>query len=247
MNTEKLEQLGLSRNEARVYQTLLQKGTANSAEISRESGVHRINVYDVLNSLISKGLVSYVADEGKRVFKAEDPHRFEELIAEKTAALETILPEMLSQFNSKKEPLDISILRGVEGKRSQFEEMTRLAHHTVHMTFIPHGFITLEKPPYNTVLRKFYEKISKQGTESKLLVLDTPDARKRAQLLAGIPKVKIGFSKEITFTAVSWAVCEDRLFLTFFIEPYLIIRIRSKEICHAFKNNFELMWKMAKK
>ncbi|MBS3061906.1 MAG: TrmB family transcriptional regulator [Candidatus Diapherotrites archaeon] len=247
MTTQALEKLGLSRNESLIYRTLLRNGNQNSAELARESGVHRINVYDVLNSLIAKGLVSYVVEEGKRVFKAEDPHKLEELLSQKSAILSGILPELFSQFNAKKEALDISILRGVEGKRSQFEEELRNAKDSFHYTFIPHGLMTMDQPPYNTMIVKFFIRLAKQGNQSRLLVLDSPEAHERARRFDNVPKLEIRFSKEITFTTVSWTVCGDVLFLTFFIEPYLVIRIRSKEIAAAFKNNFDLMWKNAKK
>lgn len=247
MNTETLEQIGLTRNEGRVYETLLRKGQADSAQLSRESGVHRINVYDVLNSLMAKGLASYVLEGRKRLFKPEDPQKLAEILSAKSARLATILPELVKEFNAKKEPLDISILRGVEGKRTQFEEIGRYAQNTFNYTFIPHGLMTLHQPPYNTVLKKFYTKIAKQGVDSRLLVLDSPDARKRAEFFSGIPKIQIRFSKDIIFTAVSWNVCNDLLYLTFFIEPYLVIRIRSKEIAQAFYTNFNLMWKNATK
>src|SRR3990167_5505255 len=133
MTTQALEKLGLSRNESLIYRTLLRNGNQNSAELARESGVHRINVYDVLNSLIAKGLVSYVVEEGKRVFKAEDPHKLEELLSQKSA-----------------------ILSGVEGKRSQFEEELRNAKDSFHYTFIPHGLMTMDQPPYNTMIVKFF-------------------------------------------------------------------------------------------
>lgn len=247
MNTAFLENLDLSKNEAKTYLTLLRLGKANSAELARESGIHRINVYDVLNSLISKGLVSYISEAGTRVFKPESPEKLKEILNAKRLVLEKELPELLKEFNSKKEPWEVSILRGVEGKRTQFEEMARIAKNTDNRVFTPHGLISFERPPYNTMLRKWYERLAKQNVDSKHLILDTFEARERAKMLKGIKRYKARFSKEIQFSLVSWNACYDLLFLTFHIEPYLIIRIKSKEIAQAFINSFEIMWKAAKK
>ncbi len=246
MNTGFLEDLGLGKNEAKTYLTLLRIGKSNSAELARESGIHRINVYDVLNSLIAKGLVSYINEAGTRVFKPESPEKLGEVLDAKRLALETELPQLLKEFNSKKEPWEVSILRGVEGKKSQFEEMARVARNTHNRVFTPHGLISFERPPYNTVLRKWYERLAKQNVDSKHLVLDTPEARQRSKMLKGVERYKVRFSKEIQFSPVSWNACFDLLFLTFHIDPYLIIRIKSKEIAQAFINSFEMMWKRAK-
>lgn len=247
METNALEQLGLSKNEAKVYLTLLDKGLANSAQLARESGVHRINVYDVLNSLISKGLVSYVTENGVRCFKAESPEKLEKTLAGKLAALNEALPGLMSKFNSKKEQHDVSVMRGVEAKRSQFEEIARIARNTTYRVFIPHGLGYTFDEPYRGMIRKMFEKLAKQNVNSKLLVLDSPDARERTKIMfSGIPKLKIKFSDEIQFSPVSWNVCGSLLFITFFIDPFLVIKINSSEIERAFVDSFELMWKSVK-
>jgi len=243
METKVLEDLGLSKNEAKIYTTLLRLGKANSAELARESGIHRINVYDVLNSLISKGIVSYITEEGGRKFKPESPEKLKEILKNRIIELDKILPELLTEYNLKKEPCEITILRGVEGKKSQFEEILRVAKNTKNLVFTPHGLISFSKPPYNKVLRKWYEKLASQNVHSKHLVLDTPNARKSAKMLKGIKNYQVKFSKNLHFSLVSWDVCSNLLFLTFHIDPYVIIRIKCKEIAKAFIDSFELMWK----
>jgi len=247
MDTKVLEDLGLSKNESKIYLTLLKLGKANSAELARESGVHRINVYDVLNSLIFKGLVSYISESGTRFFKAENPEKFRKLLEEKMFSLESKLPSLIQLFDSKKEIHEVSVLRGIEGKKAQFEEIARTTSKSTHLVFTPHGLISLFRQPYKTMLVKWYKRLAEQNVKSKNLVLDTPDARQRAKLLEDIENYEVRFSKGLHFSPVSWDVSTELVFITFHTEPYLIIRIKSKEIAKAFKNSFELMWKSAKK
>jgi len=247
MNTNTLESLGLSRNEAKIYLTLIKLGKANSAELARESGVHRINVYDVINSLISKGMVSYISEGGMKNFKPESPEKLKEVLLTKMESLDKILPTLLMEYDEKKENCEVSILRGVEGKKSQFEEMRRTAKNTKNRIFTPHGLISFEREPYKSMLKKWYEKLGKQNVDSKHLILDTPESRKRSKMLKGIKKYQSRFSKDINFSPVSWNACKDLLFLTFHTEPYLIIRIKSKDISKSFIDSFELMWKSSKK
>jgi sugar-specific transcriptional regulator TrmB len=246
MDNSLLEELGLSRNEARTYMTLLRLGRANSAELARESGIHRINVYDVLNSLISKGLVSYITEGGTRTFKPESPEKLKEKLDAKSAMLARVLPSLMQEFSARKEPFDVSILRGVEGKRSQFEEIARAARNTENRIFVPHGLTSMERPPYNTMLINWFERLARQNVSSKLIIMDSPGAREKAKRFHGLSKHRVRFSKEIKFSPVSWNVCQDLLFLTFHTEPFLVIRIRSKDIAAAFMNSFDLMWKAAK-
>ncbi len=57
MYSEILETIGLSPNEAKIYETLLSTGETSVSEIATKAGVHRRNVYDALNRLVDKALV----------------------------------------------------------------------------------------------------------------------------------------------------------------------------------------------
>lgn len=54
---EALKNFGLSNYEARALIALISKGVLSAKEIAEISGIPRTSVYDVMNSLISKGLV----------------------------------------------------------------------------------------------------------------------------------------------------------------------------------------------
>jgi HTH-type transcriptional regulator, sugar sensing transcriptional regulator len=55
-----LIQLGLTSGEARIYLSLLKLGSSKVGSIVKDSRVSYSKVYDVLERLITKGLVSYV-------------------------------------------------------------------------------------------------------------------------------------------------------------------------------------------
>ena len=75
-----LERLGLNKNEAKVYFGLLQLNKASAADLVKKVGVHRNIIYDNLEKLIEKGLVSFVEEEGKKLFIAEDPQSIIEFL-----------------------------------------------------------------------------------------------------------------------------------------------------------------------
>ena len=55
-----LIQLGLTNGEVRIYLSLLKLGSSKVGSIVKDSRVSYSKVYDVLERLITKGLVSYV-------------------------------------------------------------------------------------------------------------------------------------------------------------------------------------------
>ena len=80
MYEELLREIGLSVNEARVYEALLELGESSVQDISLKSKVHRRNVYDSINKLIEKGLASEVIIKSQKNFKATHPRRLLELL-----------------------------------------------------------------------------------------------------------------------------------------------------------------------
>jgi len=121
MYQELLQQLGLSLNEARVYEALLYLGEASVNTISVKSKVHRRNVYDSLNKLMEKGLASEMFVQGEKLFKPIDPQRLHEMIKEKEMALEGSLAQMKKLYSSVQPEAEAYFFRGVEGFKNYLQ------------------------------------------------------------------------------------------------------------------------------
>ncbi len=84
---EEYEELGLTSNEGKVYETLIRFGKLGAGEVSRESGVSYSKIYNILDSLIGKGLVKVVPEKSKK-FIPSSPEALIELIDKKQRKLE---------------------------------------------------------------------------------------------------------------------------------------------------------------
>ena len=96
MDLQPLRDLGLSDNEINVYVVLLKIGSSTASTLSEKSGMYRPYVYDTLDRLQEKGLVSYVHQKNKKFFSAVHPDRLRKLLEIKQDNLATILPELIS-------------------------------------------------------------------------------------------------------------------------------------------------------
>ncbi len=121
MYQELLQQIGLSLNEARVYEALLYLGEANVNSISIKSKVHRRNVYDSLNKLIEKGLASETFVKSEKLFKPIDPQRLQEIIKEREIALESFLPDMKKLYSSIQPNAQAYFFKGIEGFKNYLQ------------------------------------------------------------------------------------------------------------------------------
>lgn len=122
MDEKDLEKLGLNKNEARVYFGLLKKGQAAASDLVKTVGVHRNIVYDNLDKLIGKGLVSYITEGTKKKFIAEDPKTIlgfledkKKIIDKELVIAKNLLPGITKMLSGKKANQNASLFRGVGG------------------------------------------------------------------------------------------------------------------------------------
>ena len=68
--TEKLEKLGLNKKEAQIYLAALESGETNIEGLSKKSKIKRTTVYDIVESLKEKGLLSSTFSKKKKYMRS---------------------------------------------------------------------------------------------------------------------------------------------------------------------------------
>lgn len=131
----KLEPLGLSDKEARVYVAALFLGPSAVQKIASQAEINRATAYVILDQLAELGLVSQSQEGKKTVFIAEPPEALERLfdqqqarITERKERLKAILPELdLSQRGQAPTAPTVRFYRGMEGINASGQDLRRKA------------------------------------------------------------------------------------------------------------------------
>jgi len=127
MDIELLGKIGLSKGESRAYVTLIKLGRSSVGGIIKQGKISRSKIYEVLERLKEKGLVSQVTEGKIKKFNAITPNRLHEFldlqkkkIEEKNEELQKIIPELNAM---QKRPTDGSaeILFGPRGIKAFFD------------------------------------------------------------------------------------------------------------------------------
>ncbi len=113
-----LVNLGCSTSQARVYLALNQIGTATIKSISKNSGIHRENLYKIINSMIERGLVEKEIDSTIK-YHTVPPEKAlhmlvtnkQEQISQLKGEVQTIVDKLERRTNCK---------NGIESQSSQF-------------------------------------------------------------------------------------------------------------------------------
>jgi len=127
MYIELFQKLGLSKNEAELYETLLKEGELSVGRLSSKSKVHRRNVYDVIERLLEKGLVFEIVEQKENRYQAVDPKKLVELIEEKNTLLLKHLPDIEKLYKNTPHQEEIFIYRGPEGWKNYMRDMLEIA------------------------------------------------------------------------------------------------------------------------
>lgn len=88
MQSSDLFKLGFTENEAKVYPALLDSGPSTITKIISQTHLHKQIIYDNLQRLTVKGLVSYVIQSNRKYFKAVSPEKIKDLLEEQKKDLE---------------------------------------------------------------------------------------------------------------------------------------------------------------
>lgn len=118
MDTSIYTDLGLSPNEAKLYDALLTFGGSGVSTMALRAKVHRRNAYDALQRLLEKGLVFEVYGKGETVYQAVEPGKLMELIREKEMKLAGVMPQLTKLFHENRTTEQAYIFKGVEGVKN---------------------------------------------------------------------------------------------------------------------------------
>jgi sugar-specific transcriptional regulator TrmB len=83
-----LQEIGFTNGEEKVYLALLKLGSSSTGVISKESGVSRSKLYEILEKLTKKGVVSHFKKNNRMVFRAAPPDRIVEYLDTKKKKIE---------------------------------------------------------------------------------------------------------------------------------------------------------------
>ena len=125
MNINFLQDIGLNRTEAKVYLALVDAGPSRAGFITRKAGVHRRNVYDAIEMLIQKGLISYIKENNVRVYSAVEPSRLLEIAKEKENNIQSIMPELEQKFNFVHSKNETVFYRGKQALKAIFDDQIK--------------------------------------------------------------------------------------------------------------------------
>lgn len=249
MLSETLKKLGLTDYEAKVYLALLEIGEGTSGDILKKADIHTGKVYEILESLKNKGLISEIKKNNIRNYSATEPKRIlDYLNKKKQDVVKTekqvlnIMPLLLEKVKSaSKKTIKFEVYTGFEGFKTVFlKEIEKYSSNTEVLVF---GI--QPKVNYDKKIRDFFKyKVYPERKRKKVLTKKIKDINTRKiKSSSNYPKrVKYLDYKSMTIVEIY----KDLVLIESYLENPIILSIESEEVAKSFKHQFEMLWKMAK-
>jgi len=235
-----LVEAGLSKNEAKVYLALLDLGSATAGKIADKSRVHRTNVYDALERLIEKGIVTYIYKKDTKYYQATEPENLLNLIREKELHLTQILPELQLSTKMAKTKPRAEICEGMPAFKLACYDLLKY-NKTLYMIGIP------KEVPHH--VRNWIDNFHKERAKRKIdfIHIYNHGAQERIKYLNKLPYTKARALPEKYDSPVSIISCGEEVFIVMWdVKPLLFIRVHNPNFTKSFNKWFNLMWKLAK-
>jgi sugar-specific transcriptional regulator TrmB len=235
-----LERYGLSHNEAKVYLRLLELGSSMAGKIAKEAMMDRTSCYDALKKLIKKGLVSYVVEANRRMFKAISPDRLIGILKEKQEDVERVLPQLKEIYRPEKGKSNVTMFKGYRGIKSVFEDILSEAKGKgkENLVLDSSGKFKEKMPYYVPHYVKGLEK-------NKIIVRHI--VRKGVDIHPSKTTTVRYFSKEAKETVVSTNIYGNKIAIILWTDIPEAIIIENKAAADSYRDYFEILWRAAKK
>lgn len=244
MDTEILEELGLTNAEIKTYLALLELGSSTAGNILEKSGLQNSVVHRALNALIEKGLVNFVMEGKRKTYQATDPENFNNFIEEKKRRFNEILPELKQKQQLAPEKENATIFKGIRGINEIYNFMISIKQEGAEYNTFGGGQQCAKR-----MGMAWWENMHTKRVERKLPSRQVYDetVRPHAGNIEAKPMTEIKYLPSDFASFQETVIVGDYVAINVFTQnPYGFL-MHDPGVARSYKKYFELLWNMAKK
>jgi len=238
VDAKELIEAGLTRHQAEVYLEVIKHPGQSGGKISKTLSIDRSFAYNVLSSLIDKGLVSHITKEKVRLFYPANPENLLKEIDEKRDKVEKIVKDLKLIKEQTSPEKSVLVYEGKAGLKAYVRDF--LESDSFETLGGGGNLKILEalKYDYPNYLKEF----NKKRIRGKLIT--SPPNQKIMTKIYPPSRVQIKTFKKLK-SDVSFTIFQDKLAIYSAEEKPFVIIIENKNIIAALKDYFEKLWMYA--
>lgn len=239
---KELQVLGMTKNEARVYESLVKYGPCKAGIIINKTDLHRNLVYQSLERLVLQGYATKVIQKGIWQFQITDPASLVTQLKRKERVVTGIMDEIKTYQH--KSAQQIVVYEGIESYREYWiRSLERIPAGTVD-----YAVGVLSNDEWIKLMGKSYQTYLELRLKKKIFWKTihfniTPSELRMLKQLPDLTEYRLWQREENFFG--DFNVVHDTVVLQAVTDPPRIIEIRDPDFVKIFQNYFDMMWEKA--
>jgi HTH-type transcriptional regulator, sugar sensing transcriptional regulator len=249
---EILAKVGLTTQESRTYLALLRMKESQTGALCKETGIASSNIYNVLDGLMKRGLVSYRLRNNVKIFMASEPEVLNELFVEREKKLGEERKEVGELIKNLKKPkkgsesyANYKYFEGISGVKAMWYEITD------YLSLVDRGDVIkvyIQKKEAYEHMVGFYNEFHKERKKSGVgyqMILPLDDRALGEKRKKGDKSMEVKYAD--LKNEAGWGVIGEKFYiLTTTGKLPVAFLINNKKIADTFKQVFDDAWKQAK-
>ncbi len=244
MKLEDLEEIGFTRNEALVYYALLNQGLSSITPLVAQTKLHKQIIYDNLQRLMNRGLVSFVVKSNKKYFSITSPDKVIESLQEQKKAFEKkeqkarqLLPIIKFKYAEKKEKQVAQIYQGKQGIKSILEASLKQGE-----DIFVYGAEGKFKETFGPYFYNYIKRLREEGPKMRMIYNEKVRGKREKLDYATLRYIPQEFESPATTMLFGDTVA----IIQWGIIPFAVL-IESRGIAKSYQSYFQILWTRAKK
>jgi sugar-specific transcriptional regulator TrmB len=240
-----LASLGLSETEALMYLALVRHSPCFVAPLVQETQKHRQIVYNALEALQKRNLVTRSLRNGKYLYELNDPSRLMTIVEEQEEAAKTVIAAVKDQIRSSGE--QVETLRGIEGYKLAISGLLRSAEENgdyLILNSIAGEFLKIT----SSFRRNFIERLGRVKESGGQIKVLTYTEHAKAHREKELGKLFFGEPFEVrvltdmpTPPQTTWISGESVYTRNRLADP-LIVHTKSPDLAGRYREYFHALW-----
>lgn len=236
---EVLESIGLHKNEIIIYLDLIRVGSSSAHDIATRTKIHRPNVYDTLERLVKKGIVTQSIENNRKVFYPVNPKNLLNYLKQKEYDLKKVIPEIEKIHTIPQEQRRVTMSEGIRSVRNILDSFLE-TNEPIYVYGIP--------KKATEEIGGFINDFHKRRIQKKILMkhIYNQNALKRIKELNSMEHTEARYLPSMYDTKITTNICNNRVVLIFWEDPICVITIENPAIANAYRKYFDIFWEEAR-
>ncbi|EKE27938.1 MAG: transcriptional regulator, TrmB [uncultured bacterium (gcode 4)] len=244
-----LLQIWLNENEVKIYLASLELWNTHAGRIIKHTWLARATVYDGLERLVKKWLISKYAKSGSTIFSPEEPEKLEYMIDgqyKKIKKIKDNMDSVLPHLKKLKNPFiwmpKVRMYEWKEWIKSVFDDSLTAKEVVYTYVNVYDMELYINQEMHSEYIKKRKElKISK-----KWLLIDTPFARKHYENYDKSVSEARFLKKEIMPFHIEMNIYDSKIsYVTYRDKNPIWVIIEDEDIYKIHRSTFELLWQQS--